>query len=126
NPLAPTTQPLPELATTLFPQTSRYYGAEIRHHTLPENIYKKDRRTLSYLGRRFVPSRDRFELLSEHVVAAGDRPDNLAARYLGDPEQFWRLADANFDLNPFQLTATVNRRLRITLPEGIPAVPPIT
>ena len=70
--------------------------------------------------------RDRFELLREHTVVEGDRPDNLAAAYLGDPEQFWRLADANYDLNPFDLTATVNRRLRITLPEGIPAMPPIT
>jgi hypothetical protein len=120
NPIASLLAAVPELTTTQFPQTSRYYGAEIRRHTLP------DGKDVAYLGRRFVPSPDRFELLREHTIVEGDRLDNLAAAYLGDPEQFWRLADANHGLNPFDLTATVSRRLRITLPEGVPAMPPLT
>ena len=52
----------------------------------------------------------------------GDRLDNLAARYLGDPEQFWRLCDANGAMRPDELTQTSARRLRITLPEGVPGV----
>jgi hypothetical protein len=115
NPFAPSLSAVPELATTLFPQTSRYYGSAIRRHVLPSG------KTVSYLERRFVPHPDRFALLGEHTVVAGDRPDNLAATYLGDPEQFWRIADANYVMNPMELTATVSRRLRITLPEGIPA-----
>jgi hypothetical protein len=50
----------------------------------------------------------------------GDRLDNLTAKYLGDPEQFWRLCDANNALQPEELTDTVGRRVRITMPEGIP------
>ena len=54
------------------------------------------------------------------TVVAGDRLDNLAAHYIGDPEQFWRICDANNALRPHELTQRVGRRLRITLPEGIP------
>jgi hypothetical protein len=79
-------------------------------------------RTIAYLCRRFVPPPERFALLQEHVVVAGDRLDNLTARYLNDPEQFWRVADANAAMHPDELTAELGRRLRITLPEGIPAV----
>jgi hypothetical protein len=106
-----------ELRATLFPQTSRYHGVEILKHKTP------DGREVAYLARRIVPQQSRFETLREHAVSEGDRPDNLAAHYLGDPEQFWRLADANNDLNPFELTAEINRRIRITLPEGVPGVP---
>jgi nucleoid-associated protein YgaU len=35
-----------------------------------------------------------------HTVAAADRLDLLAHRYLGDPFQFWRIADANPALTP--------------------------
>lgn len=35
-----------------------------------------------------------------HTVAAADRLDLLAQRYLGDPLQFWRIADANPALTP--------------------------
>ena len=49
----------------------------------------------------------------------GDRLDNIAARYLGDPELFWRLCDANVALRPTELTETIGRRILITLPEGM-------
>lgn len=105
------------LSTTLFPPTSRYYGIETA--TL-ETIEGK---TVIYLKCRFMPSPDRFALLQEHVVVQGDRLDNITARYLSDPEQFWRICDANNAMRPDELTDTIGRRLRITLPEGIPGVP---
>jgi gamma-glutamyltranspeptidase/glutathione hydrolase len=45
------------------------------------------------------------------------------AQYLGDPEQFWRLCDANAAMHPEELTDAIGRTLRITLPEGIPGAP---
>ena len=36
------------------------------------------------------------------------------------PRQFWRVCDANAAMRPDELTETIGRRLRITLPEGIP------
>ena len=56
---------------------------------------------------------------SEHMVTEGERLDNITAQYLGDPEQFWRVCDANGAMRPDELTETIGRRLRITLPEGI-------
>ena len=76
-----------------------------------------------YLRRRFVPSPERFSLLQEHVVSEGERPDLVAAQHMGDPEAFWRIADANAAMRPQDLTDTVGKRIRITLPEGIPGAP---
>jgi hypothetical protein len=44
------------------------------------------------------------------------RPDLLAYRTLGDPEQFWRLCDANAVLRPVDLTADPGRPVRIPGP----------
>jgi hypothetical protein len=83
----------------------------------------EDGRTVAYLRRRFLAPLERFALLHEHIVRDGDRPDLLAHHYLGDPEQFWRIADANAVFAPNELTDEPGRRVRITLPEGIPGTP---
>ena len=96
--------------------TSRYYGLETKFLERPDGT------KVAYLGRRLVPSPDRFATLSFHVVLQGERLDNVTAKFLGDPEQFWRVADANGVLHPNELTDRVGARIRITLPEGIPGV----
>ena len=93
--------------------SSRYYKIETVEYTT------RSGKIVVYLKRRFLPSSARFALLCEHVVSEGERLDNLTAHYLGDPEQFWRVADANDAMRPAELTETIGRRLRITLPEGI-------
>lgn len=104
------------LKSSLFPATSRYSGIDT------ETLETLDHRTIIYLKRRFVPPPENFTLLKEHVVTQGERLDNITALYLGDPQQFWRLCDANGAMRPEDLTGTVGRRLRITLPQGIPGV----
>jgi hypothetical protein len=102
-----------------FPQTSRYFGIETT------TIETADGKTHAYLRRRFVPPPENFTTLLEHVVVQGDRIDNVTARYLGDPLQFWRVCDANRAMRPEELTEeeAIGRRIRITLPEGIPGTP---
>jgi hypothetical protein len=100
-----------------FPPSSRY--AQIETTTLDVPGVGK----VVYLRRRFVPPPERFALLQEHVVKQNERLDNITALYLDDPEQFWRICDANRAMRPDELTETIGRRLRITLPEGIPGVP---
>jgi len=99
----------------VFPPTSRYYGLATT------SLTSADGRTVNYLRRRFVPQSSRFALLKQHAVVQNDRLDNLAARYIGDPEQYWRLCDANNAIRPDELIETIGQTLRITLPEGIPA-----
>lgn len=97
-----------------FPFTSRYYGIETT------TLKDAEGKTIVYLRRRFVPPPERFALLQEHMVQQGERLDNITANYLSDPEQFWRVCDANRAMRPDELTETIGRKLRITLPEGIP------
>ncbi len=97
-----------------FPVTSRYYGI------LTATLETADGKTIVYLRRRLVPPPEQFALLQEHTVTEGDRLDNITAQYLGDPEQFWRVCDANGAMRPEELTEIIGRRLRIALPEGIP------
>lgn len=99
--------------TTPFPPTSRYYQTATGQYTTP------DGKIIVYLHRRFLPSADSFTTLEEHTVTQGERLDNIAAQTLGDPEQFWRICDANNAMNPDDLTATPGATLRITLPQGI-------
>ena len=80
---------------------------------------RADGTQVAYLRRRFVPDPSRFETLLEHQVAEGERLDNLTATYLDDPEQFWRLCDANRAIRPTELTDELGASIRITLPEGI-------
>jgi hypothetical protein len=98
---------------TLFAATSRYFGIDT------QTVTTADGKIVIYLRRRFLPAPERFQLLQEHAVTQAERLDNIAARYLGDPELFWRLADANRAMRPEELVETVGRKLRITLPEGI-------
>jgi hypothetical protein len=92
-----------------------------RYQGIPTAVLEGlDGKTIIYLRRRFLPAPERFALLQEHTVVERDRLDNIAAHYLGDPELFWRLCDANRILHPNELTDTVGSRIRITMPEGIP------
>ena len=104
------------LSQSLFPPGSRYYGIETATWVSP------DGKTVIYLKRRFLPQPENFALLQEHVVTEGERLDNITAHYLGDPEQFWQVCDANRAMRPNELTETIGRRIRITLPQGIPGV----
>ena len=100
----------------VFSPTSRYYSTPL----LTGEI---DGQEVRYLDARLLPALDAFVVLTEHLVTEGERPDTVAAQYFGDPEQSWRLCDANLVLHPEQLTATVGRRIRITLPQGLSGGP---
>ncbi|NRR29674.1 LysM domain-containing protein [Oxalobacteraceae bacterium] len=95
-----------------FPPTSRYAAVPTAELVQP------DGERIVYLRRRFVPDPARYATVLEHTVQQGERIDQLAAAYLGDPELFWRLADANGVLHPLMLEEQA-RRLRLTLPEGM-------
>lgn len=96
----------------MFDFTSRYYLIETAVYTTP------DGRELPYKRRRFLPSSAGMPLLGEVTVVQNDRLDLVTARSLGVPEAFWRVADANDAMNPFELTRVAGRRLRIPQPQA--------
>ena len=97
-----------------FAPDSRYHGLDIAQWT------RADGAPVPYVRRRFVPPPERFAASGEHRVSVGDRLDNLAYRYIGDPQKYWQICDANGAIRPEELTETVGRRIRLTLPEGVP------
>jgi len=101
----------------MFESTSRYAGLEtaVREAPGPDG----EPRPVRYVRRRFLPPADAGATLVEHRVAQAERLDHVAARYLGDPAQFWRVADANRELNPDALVGTPGRRVRLALPHGV-------
>ena len=97
----------------MFGPTSRYFPLEKARHTMP------DGREVAFQRRRFLPRGERMQVLVDVTVVEGDRLDLITARTIGDPEQFWRVADANNAMNPFDLTAEAGRTLHVPIPEVI-------
>jgi hypothetical protein len=94
----------------MFEPTSRYASLEIARLVVGD-------RTIPYVRRRFLPEGATLPLLVEVTFAEGDRLDLIANRTLGDPEQFWRVCDANDAMDPLDLGAT-GRRLRVAVPQA--------
>ena len=101
-----------------FPPTSRYATTPVA------SLEDASGTEVVYLTRRFVPAPGTLAQIREHIVHSGDRLDNVATQQVGDPAQFWQLADANAAFEPAQLVEEPGRRLRVTLPAGVPAMPP--
>ena len=95
----------------MFDTTSRYYALKTATHTTP------DGRKITYVRRRFLRQGENLPPLVEVTVTDSDRLDLITARTLGNPEQFWRVADANNAMNPFDLTAEPGATLRIAVPQ---------
>ena len=98
----------------VFPANSRYQNVDTTKLVLPDGTQ------IVYLERRFLPSPDSFSIMQRYRVTQGDRLDNIAAQFIGDPEQFWRICDANGAMRPDDLTEVIGRQLQIALPSGIP------
>ncbi|HEU4421777.1 MAG TPA: LysM domain-containing protein [Pilimelia sp.] len=97
--------------------TSRYAGLDVATTTVPDGA--GGQRAVRYLRRRFPPQPSTLPTLAEHPVSHGDRLDLIAARYLGDPTQFWRICDANLAIHPAELTAgdRIGEVLRVPVPQ---------
>ena len=95
-----------------FPANSRYSGIATAELTTP------DGEKIVYLRRRFIPDPATLVPVGEVQVQGGDRLDRLAAANLGDPIQFWRIADGNGAQVPSDLEFP-GTTLRLTLPASL-------
>lgn len=94
----------------MFDFTSRYAKLEIATFTA------SDGQVIAYVRRRFLPAVESLPLLAELPLQPRERLDNFTHRVLGDPLQFWRIADANLAINPFDLEED-GRFLRVPVPQ---------
>jgi hypothetical protein len=96
-----------------FGQNSRYSG-------LAFGLYERNATGpgVAYVLRRFIPQQRDIATALEHIVHSGERPDLLAAQLFGDAELYWRIADANLVIDPFELTDTLGQRIAIPAPPG--------
>lgn len=118
-----------------YPRSSRYHDVEIGVHVQPDGT------EVRYAKRRLLPPLPEATGTATgtttgtaagnadgtddgtlpHTVSEGERPDLLAQRYLGAPDQWWQIADANPVLDPHELTAEPGRTIRVPSPGGFPA-----
>ncbi|WP_069169420.1 LysM peptidoglycan-binding domain-containing protein [Streptomyces griseus] len=97
-----------------YPRSSRYHDAEIGVHRMPDGT------DVRYVKRRLLPPLgETAQESTPHTVSSGDRPDLLAQRYIGDPGQWWQIADANPVLDPHELTEEAGRTLAIPGADGL-------
>jgi hypothetical protein len=85
-----------------------------RYEPVPEaQILTSEGRTIRYKRVRFIP--DTPGSLAQRVNQ-GDRLDLITYRIYKDPEQFWRICDANLALLPEELVEEPGRVLLIPVP----------
>jgi hypothetical protein len=96
------------------------FAANSRYYNIVLGRYARDANDpgITYVLRRFIPQQRDIPTAAEHIVHGGERPDMLAAQTLGDPELYWRVADANAVTDPFELTDTLGARIAIPFPPG--------
>src|SRR5215469_10325954 len=101
---------------TAYPTDSRYYGSRVLQYLAPGG------ETIPYLARRIIPQpgAPNYATINKYTVRQGDRLDQIAAKYLGDPLMSWLVCDANGAMSPDDLTARPGRVLAITTPQGVP------
>ena len=93
---------------------SRYYGAAVESTVLPGGT------AVSYLARRIIPQPDTYSSTKSYVIVDGDRLDNLAAKFLGDPTLYWMICDVNGATDPDDLTAQVGATILIPIASNLP------
>lgn len=97
--------------------TSRYYGFAVK------TLTRADGEKVNYLQRLIIPQPDIYTNVMNYTVVEGDRLDNLAAKFLGDPLLYWMICDANGAVDPDELTShsQVGRQIKIPLVANVPA-----
>ena len=91
----------------MFDQSSRYQKCK------DAETKTDDERTIRYKKRRFLPPAEKMQIQHMVSVVAKDRLDNISAKTISDPQQYWRICDANNAMHPEKLVLTPGRMLKI-------------
>jgi nucleoid-associated protein YgaU len=93
---------------------SRYYGAAI------SELILKGGTPVKYLAQRILPQPSIYAATTTYVITDGDRLDNLAQKFLGDPALYWVICDANGATDPDELTAQAGQTILIPVAASVP------
>ena len=93
-----------------FPTNSRYRNVMLVKRTAPDGTEEV------YVGRRIIPGMERYRALDRVRPESNVRIDDVAADAYGDPEQYWRICDANGEAEPADATKPEGRLLVIPMP----------
>lgn len=96
--------------TNTAPPNSRYFGLATR--TAPAG----DGESVEFIGRRIIPAVERYKVLDRHRTVASERIDQVGDAFYGDPEQYWRICDANGVERPAEASEPAGRLLVIPVP----------
>lgn len=80
------------------------FAKESRYHDIEDATLISNGVTISYKKRRFLPNVGHMLIFNEITISSGDRLDRIAAKLGADPEQYWRICDANNVMHPLELT----------------------
>ena len=82
-----------------------------RYEKVADAVYEAPSgQSIPYKRLRIIPQP---AALQAYTVTQGDRLDLIAYRFFRDPQQFWRIADANRAMLPETLTSRAGTRLAI-------------
>lgn len=85
-----------------------------RYEAVPNTeLTTADGRMIRYKRLRFIPE---TRGVLPYLVSQSDRLDLIAYKFYQDPEQFWRVCDANLALRPEDLVDKPGHRLLIPMP----------
>lgn len=93
-----------------FPPNSRYRNVPLVTRVAPDGTQE------TFVARRIIPAMERYRALDRRRTQGASRIDDVAAAAYGDPEQYWRICDANGDAEPALATQPDGRLLLIPLP----------
>lgn len=85
-----------------------------RYEVIPSaELVTDEGRTIRYKRVRFIPETPG---VLPYRTKVEERLDHIAFQAYGDPEQFWRICDANLAVRPDDLTAEPGTRLLLPVP----------
>jgi len=95
----------------VFDPDSRYANQPTARHRT------SDGREIVYVESRFIPPASGLSPVARVRTIEHERLDQIAARSIGDPFQYWLVCDANEAMNPEELVQEPGRILTIAIPD---------
>lgn len=95
-----------------YSESSRYRGVALTTFVRPDGS------SIAHGKRRLVPPQREIAIAATHLVRGGERPDLIAHAAYGQALLYWRIADANAVIDPFELTDEIGARIVLPVPSS--------